>query len=193
MAMTMGGYASRYSLRRDSLAAVCGVSAVTGFPCSEIGGTPTAPKVPLSSFLFEGTRCSMVCASCRAEVPDGSKFCIQCGAPLCLACPSCGHGNPPPAKFCASCGTMLAAGSPLSPAIVSPTPSAERRQLTVMFCDLVGSTALSVRARPGGSARGDRRLSDIRGRNRHPVRRVRRQVHGRRRAGLFRVSASARA
>jgi class 3 adenylate cyclase len=27
-------------------------------------------------------------------------------------------------------------------------PSAERRQLTVMFCDLVGSTALSARMDP---------------------------------------------
>src|SRR4029450_761639 len=30
-----------------------------------------------------------------------------------------------------------------SPAAVPPAPDAERRQLTVMFCDLVGSTALS--------------------------------------------------
>lgn len=33
-------------------------------------------------------------------------------------------------------------------ASVSPTPLAERRQLTVMFCDLVGSTALSGRLDP---------------------------------------------
>ena len=39
-------------------------------------------------------------------------------------------------------------GSPLSPAIVPRTSTAERRQLTVMFCDLVGSTALSVRLDP---------------------------------------------
>ena len=30
------------------------------------------------------------------------------------------------------------------PAAIAPTPEAERRQLTVMFCDLVGSTALST-------------------------------------------------
>jgi len=29
-----------------------------------------------------------------------------------------------------------------------PTDSAERRQLTVMFCDLVGSTALATRLDP---------------------------------------------
>jgi class 3 adenylate cyclase/predicted ATPase len=65
----------------------------------------------------------MICPSCRTEVPDGSKFCFECGAPL-------------------------AVGSPPAPAIVLATPSAERRQLTVMFCDLVGSTALSVRLDP---------------------------------------------
>jgi class 3 adenylate cyclase len=39
-------------------------------------------------------------------------------------------------------------GSPPMPTIVYPTSSAERRQLTVMFCDLVGSTELSVRLDP---------------------------------------------
>ena len=62
---------------------------------------------------------------------------------------------------------MLAAISELASAAVpvtsQPTASrverqdtAERRQLTVMFCDLVGSTALSARLDPedlGGGAR----------------------------------------
>src|ERR1700724_2396405 len=33
-------------------------------------------------------------------------------------------------------------------AALAPTGDAERRQLTVMFCDLVGSTALSMRLDP---------------------------------------------
>ena len=43
---------------------------------------------------------------------------------------------------------------PSSPAVEAPTPAAtlaaaaERRQLTVIFCDLVGSTALSARLDP---------------------------------------------
>ena len=40
-----------------------------------------------------------------------------------------------------------------------PCASAERRQLTVMFCDLVGSTDAVGTARPRGSARDHRRLS----------------------------------
>ncbi len=42
----------------------------------------------------------------------------------------------------------LAAGSVVSPASKSATDSAERRQVTVMFSDLVGSTALSARMDP---------------------------------------------
>ena len=39
--------------------------------------------------------------------------------------------------------------------------SAERRQLTVMFCDLVGSTALASR-RSRGPPRGDRHVPQVR-------------------------------
>ena len=47
----------------------------------------------------------------------------------------------------------------VSPAAPLPLNTAERRHLTVMLCDLVGSTALSARTRSGGHARRDRRLS----------------------------------
>ena len=40
-----------------------------------------------------------------------------------------------------------------------PRDAAERRQLTVMFCDLVGSTALSSRMDPRGLTGGHRCLS----------------------------------
>jgi class 3 adenylate cyclase len=62
--------------------------------------------------------------------------------------------NPAAAKFCGGCGAKLATGrdqtsiTSLLPA-TKPLPAAvERRQLTVMFCDLVGSTALSTRVDP---------------------------------------------
>jgi class 3 adenylate cyclase len=47
----------------------------------------------------------------------------------------------------AALGTGGEAPSP-TPAAATPTPAAERRQLTVMFVDLVGSTALSGRLDP---------------------------------------------
>lgn len=65
----------------------------------------------------------------------------------------CGHTNSPGSNFCASCGTRLA-GAPTapSPAADGSRPvrggAVDRRQVTVMFCDLVDSTALSVRLDP---------------------------------------------
>ncbi|MGH8453410.1 MAG: double zinc ribbon domain-containing protein, partial [Nevskiales bacterium] len=49
-----------------------------------------------------------------------------------MRCIACGHDNPASAKFCQECGERL-----------TPAADAERRQLTVLFCDLVGSTQLS--------------------------------------------------
>ncbi len=98
----------------------------------------------------------MECPSCHAEVREGSKFCSQCGAALPPRCPSCGHSNAPNSKFCSECGTKLGtAGSPAPPPITPATiaspvaaSAAERRQLTVMFVDLVASTALSAQLDP---------------------------------------------
>ena len=64
----------------------------------------------------------MICPECKAEIPAGGKFCIQCG--------------------------FLVASLLPSATIAPASSSAERRQLTVMLCDLVGSTALSVRLDP---------------------------------------------
>ena len=96
----------------------------------------------------------MECPKCHSETPDSSKFCISCGAALPARCPSCGSANPAGAKFSLECGQKLAR-TPTTPApipAVSPPARtegiAERRQLTVMFCDLVGSTALSARLDP---------------------------------------------
>jgi len=66
--------------------------------------------------------------------------------PLALTCAQCGVQLPPAAKFCLHCGTALSA----APAASAAAPAAgeadgERRHLTVMFCDLVGSTDLSQR------------------------------------------------
>jgi class 3 adenylate cyclase/predicted ATPase len=89
----------------------------------------------------------MQCPSCKAEVLESGRFCDECGTPLATGCPSCGTANRPGAKFCSKCGSSLSeavvTAPPLTPA--APAPWAERRQLTVMFCDLVGSTALSAR------------------------------------------------
>jgi len=101
----------------------------------------------------------MRCTSCGFANPEGSKFCIECGTPLQNRCPRCGHDNLPQAKFCGECGAPLT-GEVQSPKSqvqsLEPRPitterassAGERRQLTVMFCDLVGSTALSEQLDP---------------------------------------------
>src|SRR5262249_31695211 len=104
----------------------------------------------------------MRCASCGFENPEGAKFCEECGASCVRLCPSCGRQARPTAKFCPECGTALKTEGKPAPAKsrkrkgallvrkATPPPSAEaeRRQLTVMFCDLVGSTALSQQLDP---------------------------------------------
>ena len=56
-------------------------------------------------------------------------------------CPSCRFANPSGFRFCGACGSGLAVDGdhPIRPRQVT----AERRQLTVLFCDLVGSTRLA--------------------------------------------------
>ena len=54
-------------------------------------------------------------------------------------CANCGRDNPPGAGFCNSCGAALA----------SPAASREvRKTVTVLFCDLTGSTALGEQTDP---------------------------------------------
>ena len=92
----------------------------------------------------------MDCPNCHAQLPERANFCSQCGFALSLLCPSCGQTNASGSKFCVACGTTLAGmgevvPSPeLAPTMPQRVLSAERCHLTVMFCDLVGSTELSV-------------------------------------------------
>src|SRR5881227_2884070 len=90
----------------------------------------------------------MQCTNCAAEVPKQKKFCGHCGAAVVRRCLVCGAANPIPNKFCSDCGTKLGAESRAVVRTVRDSRPIERRQLTVVFCDLVGSTALSARLDP---------------------------------------------
>jgi class 3 adenylate cyclase/tetratricopeptide (TPR) repeat protein len=75
-----------------------------------------------------------------------------------VSCPGCGTQYAVGVKFCAECGRRLVPGAYLaaSPAYVQAAAEpkvqiegfAERRQLSVMFCDLIGSTALASKLDP---------------------------------------------
>lgn len=93
----------------------------------------------------------MRCTACGAEVPPGMLFCGNCATPVGSACPGCGFLNPRGHRFCGQCGASLAAlarSEWRDKAKLELDSAAERRQVTVMFCDLSGSTALSERLDP---------------------------------------------
>ncbi len=54
-------------------------------------------------------------------------------------CPSCGRENSEDARFCSACGTQLSAAG---------IAREQRKVVTVLFCDLVGSTALGESTDP---------------------------------------------
>jgi class 3 adenylate cyclase/tetratricopeptide (TPR) repeat protein len=78
----------------------------------------------------------MICVRCGGDNPPSFRFCRKCGKPLGLACLTCGFENPPESKFCGGCGARIEEVRP-------EDALGERRQLTVLFCDIVGSTQLS--------------------------------------------------
>lgn len=111
----------------------------------------------------------MHCPACQFDNPDGMQFCIECGASLARACPNCGASVVPHAKFCGQCGQALkrptaatadspGRGTPVyknqatatsqQVAPERPIATMDRRHLTVMFCDLVGSTRLAASLDP---------------------------------------------
>ena len=87
------------------------------------------------------------CTACGSDADYGARFCVRCGTQLLQRCSHCGHQLTRTALFCSQCGASV---DPVSPnaSVESVRADPERRQLTVMFCDLVGSTALSARLDP---------------------------------------------
>src|SRR5262249_21949344 len=93
------------------------------------------------------------------------RFCNGCGAALAATCPACGQGNPPGSRFCDPCGQAITSSAQVLGQAPAPTPRAtpqtytpkhlaekilagrealqgERKQVTVLFADVVGSTVL---------------------------------------------------
>src|SRR5262245_3090654 len=110
----------------------------------------------------------VTCPSCRASNDSGRRFCAECGAGLTVPCAACGAANEANVKFCGSCG--IAITLPItppdrtcaSPASYPPRNLAqsiltakgalegERKQVTVLFADLAGSSLLAERIGPEG-------------------------------------------
>lgn len=65
-----------------------------------------------------------------------------------MYCSGCGARPPPQARFCPNCGEALRNGLRADSGPVLPGGDADRRIVTVMFCDIVGSTALTASMDP---------------------------------------------
>jgi predicted ATPase/class 3 adenylate cyclase len=114
----------------------------------------------------------MECPKCQHENPEDARFCNGCGHKLEVACPECGKANPPGSRFCNGCGHNLTLPSEpalkelsfeekidkiqrylpkgLTEKILAQRDKieGERKQVTVMFCDMEGFTQLSERLGP---------------------------------------------
>jgi class 3 adenylate cyclase/tetratricopeptide (TPR) repeat protein len=100
----------------------------------------------------------MLCPQCGHENPGAARFCLHCGAELSTSCTACGAALPPEARFCPGCGRPVSA----APAPASYTPrhiseqilavrsavEGERKQVSVLFCDIVRSSALAAELGP---------------------------------------------
>jgi class 3 adenylate cyclase/ribosomal protein L40E len=114
----------------------------------------------------------MECPKCQADNKEEAKFCRKCGAKFLLICTKCGAENLPGDSFCDQCGENLT--SPTEPSLEESSfdekiakiqkylpkgltekilaqrdrIEGERKQVTVMFCDMEGFTNLSERLDP---------------------------------------------
>jgi len=111
----------------------------------------------------------MRCLKCNSTNHSNRRFCSSCGSQIARVCSKCDFENLFEDHFCGGCGTEI--GSWAEPEVKSKTisssaqtepnpkehswevlnkksPAAERRQLTILFSDLVDSTALSIRLDP---------------------------------------------
>jgi class 3 adenylate cyclase len=81
---------------------------------------------------------SRACPSCGSANGASARFCATCGTPLARTCPRCGGEVSDEARFCPTCGQSLA----------SEVVPDERKIATIVFVDLVDSTALGDRLDP---------------------------------------------
>jgi len=111
----------------------------------------------------------MKCPKCQFENPEDSQFCLECGGKIESRCPKCSKVVPIGAKFCNGCGHDLTIPTEPTPKDLSFEEKidkiqrylpkgltekilaqrgkieGERKQVTVMFCDMEGFTPLVER------------------------------------------------
>jgi len=87
-----------------------------------------------------------LCTQCQFDKPLGMKYCGLCGSVLPRQCPECSFSKPSNNKLYGQCGHLAGpAASSTNTSTIKPhtIDHADRRQLTVMFCDLTDSALFS--------------------------------------------------
>lgn len=89
----------------------------------------------------------MRCWNCQYDNPPEARFCANCGKLQRPPCPECGAEISEGSRFCPNCGISLAPTP--SRAADGPVLTAEARKVvTILFADIVSSTALTERLDP---------------------------------------------
>lgn len=94
----------------------------------------------------------MKCPECKADNPEDMEFCGKCGTALLFSCSRCGAKIPSGNDFCGKCGNTVSVNISEKSAgpndVASLITSGERKQVSVLFSDLSGYTAMTERLDP---------------------------------------------
>ena len=163
---TLHGHGYRFiapvTVVQDAAESASAPARIEAPPSHRVSLSPRLPSLAaerMEAASTSGRSAPWNCPQCQHANPAGGTFCNACAAPLQGRCAPCGTENPPGARFCNQCGAALAAPAPAphrTPVPLAYTPSyltekilasratleGERKQVTVMFADIKGSTAL---------------------------------------------------
>ena len=109
----------------------------------------------------------MICQQCDKKNDSDAVFCVQCSQPLVKSCPSCSTRNPGDARFCKKCRAELGDASTTAQTtklqdLRDSAPKGlheklqsagseiegQRKPVTILFADIVGSTAIAEKLDP---------------------------------------------
>ncbi|MHA2029864.1 MAG: zinc-ribbon domain-containing protein, partial [Candidatus Kariarchaeaceae archaeon] len=115
----------------------------------------------------------MNCSNCDTQLPDGALFCFKCGTETSPTCPNCKTELPIDAAFCYKCGTKVDEDELDNNTVTEDSTDqleqyipkellqriknaeksggssqSERRIVTMLFCDLEGSTSAAEQLDP---------------------------------------------